>query len=271
MSKSVYITGIAGFIGSTFAKRLVSEGYEVSGIDNLSGSDGSNLENASFAWEFGDFGGINDVNADVIVHLAAKTNARDYSENMIEENYFKTTGLLSRNADKRFIFASTCLVEYPQLNEYASSKYLAETYIQTFDSDYAILRFSNVYGPNQRDWGTEPNVLAAWRKARLDNQPIRIDGTGDQVRDFIHVDDVCEAIKLTIETPNATKVTLPICTGKQVSIRELAEIVYPNAERVYNTRHPLDYDYIYQSPSKAAAHIGFKAKKIIEDYGKERH
>lgn len=266
MNKKIYITGIAGFIGSTLAKKLHNEGYDVTGIDNFSGSDGSNLEGVDFAWELGDFGGINNVQADVIVHLAAKTNAREYSDNMMEENYFKTTSLVSRNADKRFIFASTCLVEYPQLNQYANSKYLAEAYIQTFDSDYAILRFSNVYGPNQRDWGTEPNVLAAWRKARLDNQPIRIDGTGDQVRDFIHVDDVCEAIKLTIENPTVTKVTLPICTGKQISIRELSEIVYPYVERVFGPRHELDYDYIYQSPAKAAAHLGFRAKKNVREY-----
>ena len=266
MSKIVYITGIAGFIGSTLAKRLHSEGYEVIGIDNLSGSDGSNLEGVDFAWEVGDFDKVNKVRADVIVHLAAMTNARDFDEEkMREENYVKTRKLVAKNPDKRIIFASTCLEAKPELNFYASYKHLASHYIEEFNGDYVILKFGNVFGPNQRDWGEEPNVLAAWKKAVEEGKPIRIDGDGSQVRDFIHVDDVCEAIQKTIERPNVTKEKISICTGTQYSIREAAEICYPDQSVVLGERHPLDYDYILQDPRKAKMLLGFTAKRRIGD------
>ena len=267
---NVYITGIAGFIGSTLAKKLHNEGYEVTGIDNLSGSDGSNLEGVDFTWEVGDIKNVREVSADTIVHLAAITNARNSNaDEMLKVNFEYTTKLFNFNYDKKFIFASTCLVAIPYLNGYAESKLNSEVYFQEWSSNYTILRFSNVYGPNQRDWGEEPNVLAAWRKAALNNEPIRIDGDGTQVRDFIHVDDICEAIKLSIEK-NCNEETFTICTGRQHTIRELADMVYPGAEIIFGYRHPLDYDYIAQSPEKAAKYLGFVAKERIEDYNGNR-
>lgn len=271
MEKSrVYITGIAGFIGSTLAYKLHNEGYHVDGIDDLSSSDGSNVEDAPFCWEYGDF--VNSsVDTDVIIHLAANTNAMDSDEDdMIDNNYKKSTIFIKENSDKRFIVASTCLSDLPYQNPYAKSKYLLEVYLRFTTFDYTILRFGNVYGPNQRDWGPEPNVLAAWRKAVSEGKPIRIDGDGKQVRDFIHVDDVCEAIKLSIEK-DVSRENISICTGHQVSINELADICYPGYDRIKGDRSPLDYDYIYQDPTPAKHKLGFVAKTQIEDYGKERN
>ena len=223
MEKSrVYITGIAGFIGSTLAYKLHNEGYHVDGIDDLSSSDGSNVEDAPFCWEYGDF--VNSkVDTDVIIHLAANSNAMDTDmEAVMDNNYYKTTKFFSNNSDKKLIFASTFLANLPRQNPYARSKHLVEEYLRATTFNYTVLRFSNVYGPNQADWGPEPNVLASWKKLYNEGKPIRIDGDGTQQRDFIHVDDVCEAIKLAIEKPSVRS-NIPICTGHQVTINELME------------------------------------------------
>jgi len=267
MSKSVYITGIAGFIGSTLAKKLHSEGYEVSGIDNLSFSDGSNLEGTDIVWEVGDFDNVDNIRADTIIHLAAITCARyDNVTEMFEVNYRKSESLVQKFQNKRIIFASTCLTDLPYTNAYAESKYEAELYFTVAHDNNMILRFANVYGDNQRDWGPEPNVLASWKKAVREGKPIRIDGTGKQTRDFIHVDDVCQAITNTIERTDIYGLTIPICTGTQYSINELAEIVHPDVEKYYGPKNELDYDYIDQSPKMAAAVLNFVAKRKVEDY-----
>jgi UDP-glucose 4-epimerase len=267
MAESVYITGIAGFVGSTLAKSLRAEGYSVTGCDNLSLSDGSNLEGVDVCWEVADFADVENIEADTIVHLAALTNARSSDkDSMIQENYMHTTLLRARNPNKRFIFASTCLVAMPHLNAYARSKYLAESYLTAFGEDYVILRFGNVYGPNQRDWGEEPNVLAAWKKARAEGENLRIDGDGNQTRDFIHVSDVCDGIRQSIANKYVKAETIALCTGKQHSINELRELVYPQAAFEYAPRNPLDYDHIEQSPDKAKCLLGFTAKRDVENY-----
>jgi nucleoside-diphosphate-sugar epimerase len=113
MSKSVYITGIAGFIGSTLAKKLHSEGYEVSGIDNLSFSDGSNLEGTDIVWEVGDFSDVSNIRADTIIHLAAITCARyDNEYEMAKQNYANTVTLIQKFQNKRIIILGSSNIKY---------------------------------------------------------------------------------------------------------------------------------------------------------------
>lgn len=258
----VYITGIAGFIGSHLAKHLVSQGHVVSGCDNLLFGSASNLSTDQVPWTKRDVlymhrPGLDWFDPDVVVHLAAVSCSRHPNEAMIWENNLWATGhLLSVARKRRIIFASTCLADKPETGAYADSKRACEKILQPQGA--AILRLANVYGPRQRDWGTEPSAMAAWRKAEADGKPIRIDGDGTQTRDFIHVDDVVRAFSLAIEEPDADGQILDICTGIQTPIIEAAKQF--KGPRDYHSRPYNDPNHTTQDPAPAEEILGFRAE-----------
>ena len=258
----VYITGIAGFIGSHLAKHLVSQGHVVSGCDNLLFGNAKNLDTDTVAWTRKDVlylhrPGLDWFDPDVVIHLAAVSCSRHPNEALIWQNNLWATGhLLSVAKRRRIIFASTCLADKPETGAYADSKRACEKILQPQGA--AILRLANVYGPKQRDWGTEPSAMAAWRKAEAEGKPIRIDGDGTQTSDFIHVDDVVRAFSLAIESPEADGKTIDICTGVQTPIIEAARQF--KGPRDYHARPHNDPDHTTQDPAQAEAILGFRAQ-----------
>ena len=215
----IFVTGIAGFIGSTVAELLRDCGHQVSGCDDLSLGRWINVPEG-IDWDVGDLRDMKAINADVVVHLAAM---------------------------------STCVAPDPLLGAYAGSKWACENILP----DATIFRFANVYGPKQRDWGAEPGVLAAWQKAEAAGEPIRIDGDGSQTRDFIHVDDVARAILLACESDEGDGHTMDICTGVQTPVIELAD--HFDAPREFAPRNPVDPDSMPQDPEPAARVLGFRS------------
>ena len=112
---------------------------------------------------------------------------------------------------KRFIFASSSEVygngqkkpiseddELMPKSPYGVSKVAGESYVKAFNEKYGlkfnILRFFNVYGPEQRD----DFVISIFKKNILENKPIKIFGTGNQTRSFCHVNDAVKALELVI-------------------------------------------------------------------------
>lgn len=251
----VFITGIAGFIGSTLAAHL-SERHDVTGCDDLSFGKPENVPDG-IGWQKADVYQLDHIDADVICHLAALSAARHPDQALIWHKNLGATAHLFRIAgNRRVVFASTCVATNPTLGAYAGSKWSCEQLAASHR--VAVLRFANVYGPRQRDWGPEPNVLAAWQRAVREGKPIRIDGDGSQTRDFIHVDDVARAIGLAAETSAAEGKVLDVCTGTQTSIAELAE--HFDAPRTYAPRNPVDPDATHQDPQPAREVLGFEAR-----------
>ena len=249
----VYVTGIAGFIGSTVAKQLASAGHEVSGCDDLSMGRADNVP-ADIAWVEADCRQLDALNADVLVHLAAMACARWPDDNEVWQRNLAATAHLARIHAGRMVFASTCVAPNPLLGAYAGSKWACENILP----DATICRFGNVYGPRQRDWGPEPGVLAAWQKAEAAGEPIRIDGDGTQTRDFIHVDDVAHALCLAVENSAADGQTIDICTGTQTAVIDLADKF--DASRSFAKRSPADPDSMPQDPEPAMRLIGFRSR-----------
>jgi nucleoside-diphosphate-sugar epimerase len=220
------ITGVAGFIGSHLAERLLREGHELIGIDSfvdnypkpikennlkglLTSSKFKFIEGSIVNLNIGDL--IDQV--DVVYHQAAVPGVRSswgknfdqYTVNNINATQF----LLEACKDKRikkFIYASSSSVygdarELPvresssksPISPYGVTKLagenLASLYFKCYGVPTVSLRYFTVYGPRQR-----PDMaFHRFISAVLDGRRIEIFGNGEQTRDFTHVDDAVDA------------------------------------------------------------------------------
>ncbi|MEV6404128.1 NAD-dependent epimerase/dehydratase family protein [Streptomyces bobili] len=126
------------------------------------------------------------------------------------------------------------------LNIYANSKLWAEGHTRQIldlaERDYTILRPFSVYGPGQvPKQGAASWVVAQFTMYAALGQQLLLNNGGQQVRDFIHRDDVADALRLCLTSPAASRQTLNLGTGTQTSVRQVAEHVgrhFPDAEIV---------------------------------------
>ncbi len=233
----VLITGTAGFIGSTLAKRLLERGDEVVGIDNLNDyydvqikkdrlARISSFENfTDVRLDIQDKEGINGVfeqhKPDRVVNLAAQAGVRYSLENpqcYIDSNitgflnileacrHFGTENLVYASSSSVY-GANTAMpfsvhnnVDHP-VSLYAASKkaneLMAHTYSHLFNIPTTGLRFFTVYGP----WGRPDMALFIFTRKILAGEPIDVFNYGNHRRDFTFVDDIVEGIIRTLDNP----------------------------------------------------------------------
>jgi UDP-glucose 4-epimerase len=257
--KRVGITGVAGFIGSHLADRLIADGVEVVGVDDLSRGAMTNLElcieDPRFQFERLDCTRRNELRAafdgcDAIVHLAAQKIPRYGGALMtLEANvagvHAAAHAALSLDAD--LVVASTSDVygnAQPPFKEdsnlvlgpsttrrwaYAVSKLFDEHVCLALAEErglkVSILRFFGSYGPrNHPSWWGGPQ--AAFIETLLDGQSIEIHGDGQQVRTFTFVADTVEGIVRTLRTSEARGEVINIGGDHPTTILELAEHVH---------------------------------------------
>lgn len=256
--KRVGVTGAAGFIGSHLCERLLREGYEVVGVDDLSYGSMANLGaclgHPRFRFESLDCARRRKLRAafdgcDAIAHLAAKKIPRyGGAVSTLEVNvsgvHSACAVALSLGAD--LIVTSTSDVygnATPPLAEddqlvlgpsttrrwaYAVSKlydeHLALALAEERGLKVTILRLFNAYGPcNHLSWWGGPVVTFV--EALLDGEPMVIHGDGKQTRTFTHVDDTVEGFVRALHTPEARGEVINIGGTGTVTILELAERV----------------------------------------------
>ena len=209
---SIFITGIAGFIGFHLAEKLIAEGYDVSGIDNFNDYYDPKLkrDRASMLksigvqiweddietvdWEF-----LEDF--DTVIHLAAYAGVRyslDNPQIYIDTNISATQRLihkLEEIGDIPVIYASSSSVDSDLLNPYAWSKFVNEKQFQASSLLSAGLRFYTVYGP----YGRPDMALGLFAKAMSQGKPIDVYNHGDMQRDFTYVDDIVNGIHIILD------------------------------------------------------------------------
>tara|TARA_R110000824_G_scaffold43928_5_gene128196 strand:- start:9812 stop:10660 length:849 start_codon:yes stop_codon:yes gene_type:complete len=189
------VTGHKGYIGSALFKKLQNLGYNVRGIDLKEGKD--ILKNLA---EYESF------NPDYIFHLAAFPRVQFSVENpsyTLEQNVLGTSRILEfahKVKAKRVIFSSSSAVygdDGGPSSPYGLHKLMSESecklYSELYGVDTVCLRYFNVYSKNQPTDGSYSTVIAAWSENLKNGSPLRIDGTGEQRRDFIHLDDIVDA------------------------------------------------------------------------------
>jgi UDP-glucose 4-epimerase len=266
------VTGAAGFIGSTLVDRLLKEGHQVTGVDNLSaGPPASNLESAHQHNDRGRFtfvavdvrrpelsGIVAGCNPDVVFHLAAQIDVRRSVEDPQHDarnNVLGTINLLeaSRRARvPRIVYASSGGARYgapatlpatedtavDPLSPYAAAKIAGELYMRAYAGMYGLapicLALANVYGPRQDPHG-EAGVVAAFGSAMISGRSTMIYGDGSATRDYVYVNDVVTAFLCAAEAPITTTGTFNIGTGVQTTVTELHQLL---AETVGTSRPP---------------------------------
>ncbi len=222
--ETLLVTGGAGFIGSSFVKIALDRGFQIRVLDNLStGTEemASNLREMGVDVMVGDVRDselleivMKDVEA--VVHLAAQVSVPISVQNPEETasiNIEGTNTLLSkcsRFGIKRVIIASSAAVygenenlplserdNVDLLSPYAESKWDNELQISKTRDDgveAVALRFFNVYGIGQRPDSAYAAVIPKFIDLMVQGKAPHVHGDGLQTRDFIHVNDVCEAI-----------------------------------------------------------------------------
>ncbi|MHA2026240.1 MAG: NAD-dependent epimerase/dehydratase family protein [Candidatus Thorarchaeota archaeon] len=256
MTKTVLVTGAAGFIGSHLVDRLLDQGYTVIGIDSMRTGSIQNIEGAIESSSFilleeniCDQDLVNKIADDIhtVYHLAAISSVKFSLQDPFEVNDVNVGGTLNildiarkRNA-KRFVYSSSAAVYgnptelpvtedtpvYP-LSPYAASKLSAEMYCLAYGESFGIrptiLRFFNVYGPRQ-EFSEYSGVIPIFINQALNGSSITIEGDGLQTRSFIHVDDVIKATILAGQSLLTGFHILNLSGTEAISILELAHMI----------------------------------------------
>lgn len=259
------VTGAAGFIGSNLVDRLLAEGHDVVGVDDLSRGALTNLAEARrhgdrrFSFIRADVTdpGLADVVAgagpEVVFHLAAQIDVRASVHDPLDDarvNVLGTINLLEAArcaGTRKVVFTSSGGSIYGEPEKlpvservgtdphspYAASKVCGEVYLGTYRALYGIqttaLALGNVYGPRQDPDG-EAGVVAIFSAALLDGRQTVIYGDGTAVRDYVYVDDVVDAfVRAAGRLGDGRRFN--IGTGIGTSVRELHTAIARAAAR----------------------------------------
>ena len=140
-------------------------------------------------------------------------------------------------------------LKFHQSSPYAASKYMGELLMTNYNELHGVnamnMRFFMVYGPRNPSQGAYAIVTGVFTGRKKKGEKLMIEGTGEQYRDFVHVRDVARALILAAQSPshvNATVVdAVNVGSGKKYSIREVADLVSPGEDRIWNPprRHDL--------------------------------
>ena len=148
---------------------------------------------------------------------------------------------------------------------YALTKFLGEKLVMNYASFFNMpnvsLRFFNVYGPRSRISGQYGAVFAIFLAKKIFEKPLTIVGNGNQTRDFIHVDDLINAI-IKISKSNLSNEIFNLGSGKETSINQIANLI--GGKKVFVPKRPAEPDRSCADISKIKKYINWKPKITIE-------
>jgi len=222
MRRRILVTGGAGFIGSHLVDRLIAEGFDVAVLDNLSTGFASNINPKSrfYQADICDAPAIERImtveRCDYVSHHAAQMDVRKSVDDPVADARANILGSLNlilaavKFGVKKFVYVSTGGAVYGEpkylpvdehhpinpICQYGISKHTVEHYLYLYALHYGLkytaLRYPNVYGPRQNPKG-EAGVNAIFIGLMLKGEAPTIFGDGEQMRDYVFVDDVVEA------------------------------------------------------------------------------
>lgn len=252
-NKRILVTGGAGFVGSNLVKTLVNQyGAKVKVLDDLFTGSLDHLKGVDFEFIKGSVEDSKLVekcveNTDIVFHLASRNiivsnkNPRE-DLNVNVKGSFNVFEACLKHHVARVVYTSTSSIygeperipiseddRKSYLNFYSASKFSAEVYAKTFFEVFhlpvSILRYSNVYGPNQLPANPYCGVIGKLLSAAIAGEPLRIHGSGYQTRDYTYIDDAVNATIAAAMQPEAIGEDYNIGTGSETSVNELANII----------------------------------------------
>jgi UDP-glucose 4-epimerase len=293
-SGRVVVTGGAGFIGSHLVDRLLTDGHEVTVIDNLAVGREKNLVSARARGQCSfhrvdvrDRLALEPLFRDVhtVYHFAALADIVPSIEKPDEyfttnvDGTFNVVEAARSNGVKRLVYAasSSCYgipdvfptpedapvrPQYP----YALTKYLGERIALHWGSVYDIptisLRFFNVFGPRARTSGTYGAVFGVFLAQKLAGKPFTVVGDGSQTRDFTFVSDIVDGIVAAAGSSLRDEV-LNLGSGGTYSINELCALLGGPVEHI--PKRPGEPDCTFADTTKVKNLLGWSAHTSFAD------
>jgi UDP-glucose 4-epimerase len=284
----ILITGSAGFIGSHLTDAFIDEGFDVYGIDNLSGGSMDNVNpkckfyqiDLRDRWETEN--AVEPIEAEVLYHLAADaTEGRSQftPTSAIENNLTSYINVLipflKAGGRKVVLFSSMSVYGQglPPFSEHHMRKpvdvygqvkrameEITEILSEVHGFEYVIIRPHNVYGERQRLDDPYRNVIGIFINRMLQEKPLYIYGDGEQRRAFSYIMDM---IKPMVRAMILHKEIINLGAEKDYSINELASLISDNVEHVAD--RPKEVKEAFSTTDKSKELLGFEDVTPLKD------
>ena len=292
----IFITGIAGFLGSHLANRMIDLGHEVSGNDNLIGGEEANLNKKInfFETDCNDLEGMSKIikGNDIVYHCAATAHEglSVFSPNVITKNIFQasisTITASIQNNVKRFIYCSS-MARYgnqktpfdekmnPRPEDpYGIATVAVENVLKVLADlngmEWNIAVPHNIIGPNQKYDDPFRNVLSIFINRNLQNKPAIIYGDGNQKRCFSYIDDVIYCLeKLALDTQINKEIINIGPDEEEVTINEIAVMVANetgfNGKAIYVSDRPKEVKFATCNADKSRKLLNYKTRTSLKE------
>jgi UDP-glucose 4-epimerase len=296
----ILVTGGAGFIGKHLVRMLLSQAHTVTIFDNFSNSEKSSVTPLADLGAIVIEGDVTDPRQvesamkgqQIVVHLAAKISVSESKNDPDETNRVIVDGTMNvineckKNQVKNTIIASSAAVygdvessdvvlteesKTNPISPYGKSKLLMEQKVREFalknNMNAIILRIFNAYGAGQSD--EYAGVITKFAEAILKEREIVIFGDGNQIRDFVSIDDVISAINAAILILGKPGQAYNIGYGKSTAIKDLAELMLNVSDKKIPIKFtkPIEGDIQFSRTSieRARMDLGYVPKISLED------
>ena len=294
--KRALVTGAAGFVGSHLVDRLITEGYRVTGLDNLitGNLDNLNLARQSKNFEFENW----DVSAklpsfnekfDLIFHAASPASPPKYFKHPIETMMVNSVGTkncldLATSDGSRFIYFSTSEIygdplEHPQREDYWGNvnpigprsiydeakrfgEALVAQYVRDKKVDGGIVRIFNTYGPRLDLF--DGRVVSTFIRQARNREALTVNGDGSQTRSFCYVTDLVEGIFLMAKSSEFGPLNLG--NPNEMTLNELVIEVgkFFDYELIVENKPALIDDPVRRNPNISLANKKLNWKPLIQ-------
>jgi UDP-glucose 4-epimerase len=264
----VLVTGHKGYIGSHLFSDLSRLEHDVRGIDLKDGEDILHC--------------LPDENFDYVFHLAAQPRVEfsvQHPSYTMKQNVLVTSTLLEwakNHGVKRVIFSSSAAVngngDGVPTSPYGLHKLMSEMECRLFSELYGLdtvcLRYFNVYSENQKFGGSYSTAISAWMEMIRQGKSPRIDGDGEQTRDFIHVNDVVFANICAMQSTSwFGGKTYNIASGQSVTMNYIRDFIDSRHNVEWNEAPPRLGDVKHSSAdiSETQNELDFEPQVSIDD------
>jgi UDP-glucose 4-epimerase len=260
------VTGGGGFIGSNLVRALLEAGHDVRVLDNFSTGNRANLSGLDIEVVEGELRSYERVHnavrgTEVVFHLGALGSVPRSVQDPLTSSAVNIEGTLNvllaarDEGIRRVVYSSSSSVygtrrELPvtegqasdPLSPYGVAKLAAERYCVSFSRVYesfesVVVRYFNVFGPRQSPLSQYAAVIPLFITAIAEGRPIRIDGDGEQRRDFTYVSNVVEGTILAADAASANGRIFNVAASAPASVNQVAELIGEILGKDVNKEH----------------------------------